>query len=217
MKKTLIIFLTLVIIILFVGISTDYAKNQGKGNKKGHEKNGKTDCATIQSGGIVDTNGNTILVGYDQWGYNYQAKMYNGLYNNYSRPDPPLTEDDTILMMKWNDAWLSNKDCDGDTKLDRHFGFVSYIGSGAWLTNHQQGTYIDADGNECHWTYFVKIVAAPDDAFEDGGIWYATDGTEIGPEIWGAFAIIQEVENDPSAGIHGVQYKSPAGPGFGKY
>jgi hypothetical protein len=31
------------------------------------------------------------------------------------------------------------------------------------------------------------------------------------------FAIIQEVSNDPSAGEHGILYKSPAGPGFGIY
>lgn len=43
--------------------------------------------------------------------------------------------------MKWNDAWLSNKDCNGDGLLDRHLGYLTYIGSGAWLTNHQSGTY----------------------------------------------------------------------------
>ena len=46
-------------------------------------------------------------------------------------------------------------------------------------------------------------------------IWYAFDGTEIGPVIWGAFAIIQEVENDPCAGIHGIQYVSPDHAGLG--
>ncbi len=33
--------------------------------------------------------------------------------------------------------------------------------------------------------------------------------------IWGAFAIIQEVENDPCAGVHGLQYNSPDHSGFG--
>ena len=69
----------------------------------------------------------------------------------------------------------------------------------------------------CHWSYFVKIVAAPSDAFVEGGVWYEADGTEIGPVIWGSFAIIQEVESDPCAGIHGAQYISPAGPGLGKW
>ena len=109
--------------------------------------------------------------------------------------------------MKWNDAWLSNKDCDDDGKLDRHYGYDSYIGSGAWITNHMSGT--DEDGK---WTYFTKIVAAPDDATLDGGIWYAKNGKEIGPVIWNQFATIQEVESG-----EGATYISPSGPGFGKY
>ncbi len=186
-------------------------------------------CTTIQDGTIVDTKGNPVSTGYDQWGYNYQAHMFNGLYGNASRPDTPLETDDIDLQMKWNDAWLSNNDCDGDSKLDRYYGFDSYIGSGAWLTNHQSGSYLlppNAKGKEkrVHWTYFIKIVAVPCDAYmgveadeEDTSKWYEADGIEIGPEIWGAFAIIQEVENDPGAAIHGKQYLSPAGPGFGQY
>ena len=119
--------------------------------------------------------------------------------------------------MKWNDAWLSNKDCDEDWLLDRHYGYDSYIGSGAWITNHQSGEYEDEDGNICKWNYFVKIVAAPSDATLSNGIWYAADGTEIGGVIWGAFAIIMQVENDACADLHGQQYVSPVAPGFGKY
>ena len=69
--------------------------------------------------------------------------------------------------MKWNDAWLSNQDCDADGLLDRHNGFASYIGSGAWLTNHQSGEY-EEDGTVCKWNYFTKIVAAPANAVLDG-------------------------------------------------
>jgi hypothetical protein len=46
-------------------------------------------------------------------------------------------------------------------------------------------------------------------------VWYNADGTEIGPVIWGSFVIIQQVENDPCAGIHGLQYLSPDHAGFG--
>lgn len=172
----------------------------------------KPTCATIQGGTIVDSKGNPVSVGYDQWGYNYQANMFNGYYDNYSRPSPPVTGGDKLIM-KWNDAWLSNKDCDGDGKLDRHYGFASYKGSGAWLTNHQSG--INLDGSQ--WTYFVKIVAVPLDAYKLVGMWYMADGTEIGPDIWGEFAVVQEVYNDPSTGDHGLLYKSPASPGFGFY
>ncbi len=176
----------------------------------------KDGCVTIQDGAIYSSTGELITTGYDEFGYNYQALLFNGRYCDYDRV---VGGDfcDVQLSMKWNNAWMSNKDCDGDGVLDRHFGFSSYIGSGAWLTNHQSGTYVGEDGKEHRWTYFVKIVAAPADAYPDAGIWYTADGTEIGPVIWGEFAIIQQVENDPEAGLHGIQYRSPAGPGLGNW
>jgi hypothetical protein len=93
----------------------------------------------------------------------------------------------------------------------------SYIGSGAWETNHQKGIYFDDKGKKQRWTYFTKIVAAPTDAISIGGIWYAADGSEIGPAIWGAFATVQEVYTDTGTGEHGVVYLSPYSAGFGKY
>jgi len=273
----------------------------------------KDECTTIQSGELLSLTGDVLTAGYDEFGYNYQAHQFNGRYCDFDRV---IRGDfcDVKLMMKWNDAWLSNKSCDGDVYLDRHYGSTSYIGSGAWLTNYMSG-----GTGEDHWTYFTKIVAAPGDAFTQwdltgtydidytctsgcsgvyphtmnvtfmdpnsgdfsgtgfyipnpaytwdvtgqvsnstvdyevvynglnpgytvsalgtiagngtmSGIatspgqdfswltvvgsathyWYENDGTEIGPEIWGAFATILEVESD-----QGAIYKSPAGPGFG--
>ncbi len=178
----------------------------------------KSQCATIQSGKILTSDGTVIKTGYDQWGYNYQAYIFNGTYCDSYRDAAWCQEwKDVKLIMKWNDAWLSNKDCDGDGKLDRHLGFDSYIGSGAWITNHQSGTYEGDNGKLCKWTYFVKIVAAPANATKTGGIWYNADGTEIGPEIWGQFAIIQEVFNDPCNGINGLQFQSPDHSGLGNW
>jgi len=172
-------------------------------------------CATIQQGSITDSAGNPLTTGYDAWGYNYQAMIFNGFYDNFTRPATPVTSGDSLIM-KWNDAWLSNKDCDGDGKLDRHYGYSSYKGSGAWLTNHMSGSY-EEDGKTYHWTYFVKIVAVPADAILTNGTWYTSGGVEIGSQIWGDFAVVQEVYNDEGAGEHGVMYKSPASPGFGVY
>jgi hypothetical protein len=200
------------------------------------------DCTTIPEGELVYSVGHysagtPLRTGYDFFGYNYQGHMFRGSYFNtyagganlgpYAGDDGsylaewPQAENhwawpfrDTKLMMKWNDAWLSNKDCDGDSKLDRYYGFDSYIGSGAWLTNHMWGSY-ELNGEECGWDYFVKIVAAPVDAYVEGGVWYTVEGEEIGPEIWGAFAIIQQVENDACAGLEGLQYKGFVNAGFG--
>ncbi|MBW8040185.1 MAG: hypothetical protein FVQ85_09325 [Planctomycetes bacterium] len=187
--------------------------------------------------------GQPIKVGYDIFGYNYQAHMFNGsYYNSYAGGAgfPPYEGDDDSyltanptaanhwawpyrnvdLSMKWNDAWLSNQDNDGDGKLDRHYGYPTYTNSGAWLTNHMSGSdeiMVNDKLKKAHWTYFTKIVTPSDSANKVANVWYDADGVEIGPEIWGAFATVQTVENDPFYGIHGKQYGSPAGPGFGKY
>jgi len=190
----------------------------------------KVKCDTIQGGDLLYSaghylEGQPLTVGFDVFGYNYQAGLFNGSYANvylggagfpaydgdadaYLAANPTAAGHwawdyrDIQLEMKWNAAWLANVDCDGDDKLDRHHGHASYIGSGAWITNHMWGD---------DWTYFVKIVAAPEGAVASGGTWSA-DGVEIGPVIWGAFAVIQEVES----GV-GATYVSPSGPGFGKF
>lgn len=200
MKKMLIIFLVLAALVF-----TSTIVFAGKPDKPV--------CTTIQDGTLVTSTGEVIKAGFDVYGYSYQAHQYIGYYGNYQRPPLPVDEG-YALMMKWNEGWLSNKDCDGDGLLDRHYGFDSYIGSGAWLTNHQRGEYTE-NGEVCKYEYFVKIIAPPADADLIAGVWYAADGTEIGPVIWGEFAIIQSVYNDPCGGYNGVEYLSPDHVGFG--
>ena len=35
---------------------------------------------TIQSGELLASDGSVITVGFDRWGYNYQGRLFNGLY-----------------------------------------------------------------------------------------------------------------------------------------
>ena len=167
----------------------------------------KPNCATIPGGTILTSNGEVITTGYDRFGYNYQAHMFNGRYCDCDRVIGGA-DCDLNLVMKWNDAWMSNKDCDGDGLLDRHYGSSSYIGSGAWCTNHQSGTYIGDDGKQHKWTYFVKIVAKPTAGYD-----CAAHGGEV---IWGSFCVIQSVYNDPYGGYHGLELKA-ARPGLGNW
>lgn len=173
-------------------------------------------CTKIQSGTITDINGNVVTTGYDQYGYNYQAHMFNGLYDNFSRPPVPVTTGEVNLIMKWSDDWLANQDCNGDNKLDRGLNFKTGVSTGTsmgWLTNHMEGDCLTLSGDSIHVTYFVKIV------------WV---GAEISPDpwagkrIWGEYAIIEEVGEDPSGGVclgtRGLNRSSLVNPaGFGAY
>ena len=204
----------------------------------------KSEVNTITKGEIKYSTGHylagqAIPTGFDPYGYNYQGHLFSGSYFNVYAGGagfPAWTGDDEAylaaypaaashwawpyrydnVIMKWNDAWLSNVDRDLDGKLDRHYGFISYIGSGAWETNHQSGTY-EVDSETYKWNYFCKIVAVPADAVLDGGDWYTSDGVLIGYNIWGEFAVIQEIYNDQGTGDHGLYYNPPAPTGFGYY
>ncbi|OGM77860.1 hypothetical protein A2375_02050 [Candidatus Woesebacteria bacterium RIFOXYB1_FULL_31_120] len=147
-------------------------------------------CATIADGTITDINGNLITAGYDQYGYNYQAHMFNGFYNNYSRPAVPVTEGDRLIM-KWSDAWISNLDCNLDGKLDRGLVDGEYTDgiSKGWLTNHYYGDGV---------VDFVKIV------------W-----TGPGSPLWGQYTIVEEVWNDKGLDLNGLFSKEDVH-GFGQ-
>lgn len=229
MKRTILAVMAIVMLLLPLSVSADKpvrpgeperGNGHGNGQANGNAGHTRTEvvgvgqtCTQIQDGTLKASTGEFLTTGFDQYGYNYQAHLFKGRYCDFDRIAGGA-DCDVDLVMKWNDAWLSDSSCDGDLLLDRHYGFPSYRGSGAWVTNHQKGSY-EQDGETCHWNYFVKIVAAPADATLDGGVWHTADGTEIGPAIWGDFAIIQEVENDPCAGLHGLQYLSPDHAGLG--
>ena len=158
-------------------------------------------CTTIQDGTLTDSAGNLLEMGFDQFGYNYQAHLFVGTYDSSDRNLDGTywgsTADyaDDSLIMKWSDDWLSNTDCTGDGKLDRGTSGTSL----GWLTNQNEGDY-DSDGNgtqDAHYTYFSKIV------------WVGPGGS-----LWGEYEVIQEVYNDPLGGFHGLQFKAVA-PGFG--
>ena len=157
-------------------------------------------CATIQGGTITDSGGNPLSVGYDEFGYNYQGRMFNGVYDAFDRVIGNDASDfaDDHLIMKWSNDWLSNQDCDDDGLLDRGSA-APYGTSQGWLTNHLEGDY-DSDGNgtqDAHYSYFVKIV------------W-----TGPGSPLWGEYTVVQEVYNDPVGGFGGLLSKEGA-PGFG--
>lgn len=166
-------------------------------------------CTMIKDQVLETAEGEIIPMGYikegDREGYNYNAQIYNGDYGY----------EGWNLIMKWNDAWLDNKDCDDDGLLDRHHGHDSYKGSGAWLTNHWSTQY-EEEGKLCNYESFTKFVAVPEDAVLDDGYWYTADGNEIGYTIWNEFAVVQDQVTDSCYPDDDSQYKGSR-PGLGNW
>ncbi|MBI5029540.1 MAG: hypothetical protein HZB51_03370 [Chloroflexi bacterium] len=195
------VFGLIVLVVVMLVASTSLAMAD---KPVGYDQTGKevswssTSCTKIQSGLIKDSAGNPISVGFDQFGYNYQAHQFVGTYDSVDRKLDGTywgsTGDfvDDKLSMKWSDDWLSNVDCTADSKLDRGTNGISL----GWETNHVEGDY-DSDGDgtqDAHFTYFVKIV------------WVGPGG-----DLWGQYAVIQEIYNEPGA----KDRFKVASPGFG--
>jgi len=141
-----------------------------------NEKPKKDACRKIGDGGIYTRTvppggfGDEIIMGFDAFGYNYQAHKFQGFAENASRNIPTALEGKVYLKMKWNETYVSNKDCDGDHHLDLHYGYDSYYGTDAWLTNSYKWSYIGDDG-EVHWVrWLLKATAKPNANFDCASI-----------------------------------------------
>ncbi len=80
---------------------------------------------------------------YDAYGYSYEERRFNGLYENADRDSINNTGDPTRLQMEWNDLF------------DVVYPELSQ--PGAWVTNFQRGTYVGQNGITYRWSYSVKL------------------------------------------------------------
>jgi len=233
MKK---LFIIAILIIALVAIQALAQKGQMK----------KSGAVTIQEEILLYAEGHylefkPLEVGFDDFGYNYQAmRSEENYFNAYAGRDgyapykpnkDPFYDDvylsenpgaenhwawgyrDVRVKMNWNIYWLSNMDSDFDGKLDRFAGSDSYIDSGAWLTNHQWG---EAEGYPQGWFVFTKISAAKSSWVKVDGFWFDKFGNEMGEVIWGSFAVVQENNINPED-KHRIKYLSPKAAGLGKF
>ena len=226
MKRTLAFTIVMLIVLMLAMAGTAAAA----------PKADKTEVYTITAGEVYYSQehylgGQPIPMGFDEFGYNYQAHFFKGSYVNVylgAAGYPPYTGDDEAYLaenpnaqthwaweyrawqieMKWNEDWISNKDRDLDGVLDRHWGYDTYIGSGAW--EYYKDWLYDDNGNVIS-SSSCKIVVAPADAYLSNGIWYSADGNEIGPVIWTNFAIVKETIDGE------ITYSSPLRCGFGNW
>ena len=232
MKKTMLFIVCLALVLAFTG-----------------EAMASRTCKTITSREISYPP-NHYLQGpipddVDAYGFYYQGHMFVGLMANYylgALGYPPYEGDEASYLsdnpgvvtlpeweyrnysmyMEWNDAFLSNRDCNRDGALDRHLGHRSYKGSGAWFILHtSQSNPITSEFEwqyDCQWNNLKKVVAVPANAFNDGDKWYTRRGVEIGlvydpalldPRLDGedGLALILNIEHDP-CGLKRILYPS---------
>lgn len=190
-------------------ISTDMALENNVAFKgaNSQQKGSASECATIQDGTILDADGNVITTGFNEDGYNYQARVHRGQYDEM-----------WYVEENWNDAFLSNKDCDGDNRLDYP---LNYRGTGAWLMNRYSGSHTNSNGEICNVSQVIKYVAVPEEATSVPGrpdtdgrkIFIDAEGNEIGLDLqypgFEDFALIQLIWKDPCRGLSGKYFNFP--------
>ncbi len=144
--------------------------------------------------------------GFDEFGYNYNARLFNGWYGSYDKDiegGPIPGTGDALLLMKWSKNW--------DPMTDQPIG--------AWCTNHftwysndyEEGTLFGWD-TRLPWTdkdsvpeaeyrveEFAKIMKVGDneeewERYEEGGAYSAGWGTyESGVPKYVVFQDVVEV------------------------
>lgn len=186
-------------------------------------------CTTIKDGVLKYPvghylEGQLLTTGYDIYGFNYQAHRFDGCFVNYLRSyhgSPPYEGECSMhFSLKWNDAYLSNKDCDGDGYLDRDWS----LGSGAWRFEQQRGEYMNEDGEICTYSFFAKLIVPPSGSYvgepcdSRGCTWYTSSGEEIGLQRHVYFAMISAITHDSCGRYSGPYYLSslPVGLGYWK-
>lgn len=133
-----------------------------------------TASLAARSGSCTLANGNTTETGFDRYGYNRCAGLFNGPADGVDRVldgmvwgDPTYANDH--LVMKWNDAWDT---CNANRSTANC--------SGAWTNNEWNGKVSGGSGET--WLYKIKWVG-PCGA-------YGTTMPDGGYCIWGEYEVL---------------------------
>lgn len=134
--------------------------------------------------------------GFDQFGYNYQARVFVGAADGVDRildgmvwGDPTYANDH--LVMKWSKGWD-----------DARFHGGTW-GPDAWEDNEWNGNVPGGSG----WTEHVKVIwVGP--ALQNSPYWRSG-----GYAIWGEFEVTMDQGTDPSVGHVWYTHAIPTGYG----
>ncbi len=134
--------------------------------------------------------------GFDEFGYNYGARLFSGPADGVDRTldgtvwgDPLYAADH--LVMKWSKGWD-----------DARFGGAAW-GPDAWCTNHWNGQVTGGSGETWH---YLIVWVGPE--LQDSGYWRPG-----GYPIWGQFEVIFSHGTGPDSHFWET-HATPTGLGF---
>ncbi|RKD91872.1 hypothetical protein [Mangrovibacterium diazotrophicum] len=182
---------------------------------------------------------NVKLTGFDDWGFNWNAQQFNGYLINMMLGDSYFegwphykqhvyngegSEFWNMLVANY-DYWIYMMPPELlDTRLNAHWnsGLIrkdgvypeTWVNSNGWIVFKYSG---EVDGQ--YWSHMRKLVSSRSSDTLSGGIWYNSEGKEIGFEsmYWPELIVIQVVNEGEIPPFFYDEYNSPWGPGYGKY
>ncbi len=138
-----------------------------------------------------------IAGGFDQYGYNYNARLFEGKADGVDRNlDGTVWGDATYakdhLVMKWSKAWDDARFNGGAWTTD------------AWTDNEWNGKV--KGGSGAVWHYKIQWVGTCTDGeyFDDGG--YC---------VWGEFEVLMDQGSDPNLGDGHMWFAHAKSNGYG--
>ncbi len=144
----------------------------------------KSAVLAAKGGTCTLASGRVVATGFDQYGYNRCAHIFNGTYGGWCAqhgqgPDCGGVQGSTTLVMKWNEEW--------DRGNATNWNEGPYD---AWEDNEAKGAYLDGTTFSEHfktkWDAGCVAVTTPADPM---GYTYRPDG---GKCIWGQFLVLMD-------------------------
>lgn len=182
------------------------------------------------------------LTGFDDWGFNFNAQIFDGYLINAMFGDPVFAGTphyrQMIYMGEGPEFWeqvIANYsyfkdmmpadllDCKLKMKWNSDLlpknGIYpeTWVDSDAWIVFHYS-----MNTDEQEWTQMRKLVARKTEFNLIGDKWYSKDGTEVGKQsyYWPDLMIIQVMNNGDNPFVPMAMpedYISPYGAGYGKH
>nr|WP_321406620.1 hypothetical protein [uncultured Carboxylicivirga sp.] len=185
---------------------------------------------------------NTLLTGVDEWGFNYQAQLFDGYLINAIFGDPAFAEMEHYKTMVYKgegpEFWeqvIKKYDYFGflmlpellDCKLKMKWNTdllgkdgiypETWVDSDAWIVFHYTMNTKDQK-----WSQVRKLVARNSNYELIDGFWYNEEGKEVGKQsyYWPDLMIIQVINTGDNPFVPMAlpdDYINPNGSGVGKY